>query len=423
MKTEVDAMAVKSSRSPRKRKPPNGKPEKPYDEFPLFPHANGRWAKKIRGRLCYFGRWATRKNGELQRVQEDGWKQALDDYKRQADDLHAGRTPRLIDGDGCALRQLCNTFLTSKKNKLENGELSPQTFADYYTTSERLLRHFGKSCQVLGLRPDDFERFRKQLAKEFSIVTLKNEINRCRIIFKYAFDQRLISEPVTYGQSFEKPSARLLRKARNDAGPRLFESEELRRIIDVADPWLRAMVLLGINGGLGNTDVANLPQSAIDFDSGWLTYPRPKTEVQRRIPLWPKTLEALRAAIASRPRPKDSTDAGLCFLTVQGNRWVRTTPSASAPERFVTRNTVAGRFGPLLRRLGINGRKGLGFYTLRHCFETVAGGSKDQVAVNAIMGHADQSMAAVYREGISDERLLAVTDFVRHWLFGADGKE
>ena len=68
-------------------------------------------------------------------------------------------------------------------------------------------------------------------------------------------------------------------------------------------------------------------------------------------------------------------------------------------------------------------RPGLGFYALRHTFETIAGGSRDQVAVNHIMGHADQSMAEVYREHIEDDRLVAVTDHVWDWLFAEDDKE
>ena len=70
----------------------------------------------------------------------------------------------------------------------------------------------------------------------------------------------------------------------------------------------------------------------------------------------------------------------------------------------------------LLDKLDMH-RPGLNFYALRHTFETIAGESRDQVAVNHIMGHADQSMAGVYRERISDERLVAVTDCVRDWLF------
>ena len=40
------------------------KPAKPRPEFPLFPHQNGRWANKVRGKFVYFGKWADEPKGE-----------------------------------------------------------------------------------------------------------------------------------------------------------------------------------------------------------------------------------------------------------------------------------------------------------------------------------------------------------------------
>jgi integrase len=75
----------------------------------------------------------------------------------------------------------------------------------------------------------------------------------------------------------------------------------------------------------------------------------------------------------------------------------------------------------LLRRLGIDGRRGLGFYTLRHVHRTIADEAKDPAACDHIMGHARDDMASVYRERISDERLKAVSEHVRKWLWPAKG--
>ena len=107
------------------------------------------------------------------------------------------------------------------------------------------------------------------------------------------------------------------------------------------------------------------------------------------------------------------------FLTRTGKPWVRVQPRRRGNElaAIVALDVLSQAFRKLLKKLDINGRRGLGFYTLRHVFETVAGEAKDQVAVDAIMGHVDPSMMPEYRERISDERLRAVVEHVRNWLF------
>jgi hypothetical protein len=55
-------------------------------------------------------------------------------------------------------------------------------------------------------------------------------------------------------------------------------------------------------------------------------------------------------------------------------------------------------------------------------FRSVADAARDAPAVDLVMGHNDPSMAAHYRERIEDERLKAVTDHVRAWLFPPSGE-
>jgi integrase len=236
---------------------------------------------------------------------------------------------------------------------------------------------------------------------------LGNVIQYVRSVFKHAFDAELLDRPVRFGPGFKRPSKKVVRLHRAEQGPKLFTASEVRRMIDVAGLPLKAMILLGINAGFGNGDCGNLPLTALDLENGILDYPRPKTGIPRRCPLWPETVDALRDALIKRPIPKREGDVGLVFITKHGHSWAKDTPDGP----------ISKEMAKLLKELGINGRKGLGFYTLRHTFRTVADESKDQPAVDFIMGHEVPHMSAVYRETISDERLRSVADHVRRWLF------
>jgi integrase len=390
----------------------------------LTPHASGKWMKKIRGTIYYFGTWARRENGVLVRVPGDGAKEAEEAYNAVRDDLHAGRTPR-VNKDGVTVKELCNRFLTAKLRKVEAGEMSTTLFADYKIVTDLLVSSFGANRLVDDLAADDFATLRATMAKRWGPVRLGNSVTRIKSVFKYGYESGAMERPVRYGPEFTKPDKSVLRKHRAKQPAKMFTPEEVRKLIDGAEverggkvetvrlgPALRAMILLGVNCGFGNTDCASLTFTGLDLEGGWIDFPRPKTGVARRCPLWPETVEAIRAATAEgvRPKPADYSDCGRVFLTGRGTACVIQTKVGNK------KDVVGVWFANLVRALGVH-RQGIGFYTLRHVFETVAGGAKDQVAVDAIMGHADPSMAAHYREGIEDERLRAVANHVRRWLW------
>jgi integrase len=374
--------------------------KKKAEKFPLWLHPLGYWAKKVRGKIHYFGK------------DQD---KALAEWMRQKDDLLAGREPKSkaqaeAEGTGLVVGKLCDDFLNWKRELLTTGELSQRTFTTYLQSCQRLSAALGKHKLVEELTAADFQSLRNALARDRSPVTLRGDVLNIRMVFKWGYDHGLIKNPPRYGQAFAIPGKATLRRARQASGKRMFEADELRKIIDAAPQPMKAMILLGINCGFGATDCSTLPRSAVDLKAGWIDFPRPKTAVERRCPLWPETIAALQEAFELDREARDPADKGAAFLTRCGQRWVRSGATGAVID------SVCGEMRKILTDLGIK-RDKLNFYALRHTFETIGGGSRDQIAVNAIMGHADSTMAAAYREHIDDERLQAVVNHIRAWLF------
>lgn len=423
-------MGANSNRGKTPSEPPKVRkhfvPDKP-PECPLTPHASGKWMKKIKGKIHYFGNWGRIKNGKMERLPDDGIEEALEQYKKQKPALERGRTPEPEADDTLTVKQLLNLFLHDVEKRHKAGiKMSARMFAEYCSTAKWLADQVGKQTYVRSLRPGDFNDVTYALREKYQVARIGNEIQKIKTIFKWAIDNEHIKKLPSYGSIFKKPEKAEQREHRNAQSKKLFSAPEIRALLDAADVQLKAMILLGINCGFGNSDCALLPLSAVDLDKATIDFPRPKTKVERRCFLFKETVDALRAAIAARHKPKSADDAALVFITKYGHRWVRDRLNVKEPEkgssaerevRVVGTNAVGSQFGKLLKELHINGRKGLGFYSLRHTFRTVADATKDFVAARFIMGHADNSIDAVYRETIDDDRLRAVTEHVRAWLF------
>jgi site-specific recombinase XerD len=390
---------------------------KPYKTFPLTPHKSGQFCKKIRGKIHYFGTIADPEA-------------ALRRYHEHARGLHAGEIDRVDRTGELTIAELANQFLAAKERKRANGDIEAATFVEYHRDCELLVEHFGRNRTVSSVTRRELAHFRDFLGRGVNATTLNNRVGNARSIFKFAYDQELIDRPVRFGEEFKRPEKRLLRRARAEAGRMHFHASEIRRVLDAAPPVLRAMVLLGINCGLGNTDIGNLPASCVDLERGWLDYARVKTGVARRCPLWPETVGAIRRAVddmARHRRPRAAGAKGLLFVTRMGHPYTREEyhSSRNGKPHVVLHDAVADAIQKAMKKAGV-ALKGLGFYGLRRSFETIGAETGNQVAVDHIMGHvpATADMGAVYRQHVAESALRQVTDHVHTWLFGvaSDGE-
>jgi integrase len=398
------------------------KPQKPYPSFCLTAHNNGQWCKKIRGKVHFFGVWADPQA-------------ALDQYRRVAADLHAGKQPQMstLSPDGVTVKDVCNHYLTHQLHKVESDAIGGRWLEDCRRVVTVFAQFVGSQRLVSDLRPQDFEKCRFQLSKKglggkkgMGVHALNRAITVIKGVFKYAYENDLIDNSVKYGSGFDKPSASLKRKTRQAAdlqnGKRLFGADEILKMLEQADVALRAMILLGINGGMGNTDCDRLPTAAVDLEKGVIEFDRPKTGIERVVPLWPETIAALRGTLAARPKPQDEAAAKLVFVTTFGRPWVRQNVHGTEGNgivKVVPMEAIGEEFSKLLRKLGLK-RRGVSFYTLRHTFRTWADEVRDQHAIHRIMGHTIPipGMSGIYVEAIGLDRLVAVTEHVRKKLFG-----
>ncbi len=373
------------------------RPGKPFPDYPLFAHHNGQWAKKIRGRLCYFGLWA-----------DPG--AALIRYQMEKDDLEAGRQPRPATADNAlTVEQMVFTFLDAKKLCVQSGEMEARTWKDYEHYGDRMIRVFGAKTLVSSLGPTDFKQLRTDFQRTYkSLFSIKGAIRKTKVFFNWAgpgdYRQGLFERMPRFGDAFRVPSASSLRRAWREGGKRMFTADQLRATLAVSNVRLKSMILLGVNCAYGNMDCVKLHEQWLDLAQGWITMPRVKNGNQRRCPLWPETVEALRGTLARRKPPVDSGHRGRVFITKYGQ---------SFRSRDLSRELTNA-----MRRAKVGDKRN--FYDLRRTCVSIGRQLHDEAAMRTITGHQppESEMLDHYDQlSVGDARLQRITDHIHGWLF------
>lgn len=395
----------------------------------LFPHKNGQWAKKIRGRMCYFGVLADPAA-------------ALARYQAEGPGLHRGvglEHSRAMDA-GLTVEHAVNAWLAQQLARVEAGELTAATFRDYRMVGEWIGEAVGWETLCGHLAPAKWSAARAALGKTYSTPgTVRKFVLLTRAWARWCERCRLV-DAIDFGPDWRAPSQRAMRlhqsQQRSDR-PRLLEAGDIRwLLLNCRNPQLRAMIWLGINCGFGQTDCATLRVEAVRGREGsrdlgiegsreegtgngeraCIVGVRRKTGVARICPLWPETAAALARVVGGRR-------SGLVFVTRAGRPWVRVREHGDG--RMVAIDSVST---VLRKTAAAAGLAGLRFYSLRRTFRTVADTLRDQRAIDTIMGHAGgdggadwqpSAISGAYVEQVSMERLVAVSEHVRGWVLGS----
>ncbi|MEN6407632.1 MAG: hypothetical protein ABFC77_14320 [Thermoguttaceae bacterium] len=202
----------------------SSKPGKPYPGFPLFPHQNGQWAKKVRGKLHYFGPWADHQA-------------ALARYLTERNDLEAGRSTRVstTPNDTITVGQMVGLYLDAKKLKVASGEMGEATWKVYESFCVRMLRVWRGSTLAAELGPTDFQKYRNDLQKTHkSLESIKSALCKTKAVFNWAGPgingQGYLTRLPRYGDAFRPPSPTALQRAREEVGIRVFTAEQLKTV-------------------------------------------------------------------------------------------------------------------------------------------------------------------------------------------------
>lgn len=327
------------------------------------------------------------------------------EYVHQMPYLMRRETPPPRASNGYTVGEVVDLFINEKQAQRDKGKLAARSYDHYFRVGAAVMGHLGENASA-DIGEGYFESLRDEMESRLGAEALNADMNVVMSMFRLGHKRGIVSRLVNFSECFPLPTAKDLRAARELAGERLMTPDEILAIVKAAPPYTAAMVLLGINGGLGNSDVAELTITTFRKEPGWLNYPRHKTAVGRRIPLWDETTVAIEKAIATRIEPKHADDKDVLFI----NR-----KRQSFRDEYHG-HKVSRAFARSAEDAGVKGRS---FYDLRRTFQTVADESLDFVAVSRIMGHAPQSrdMPSRYRRKIIDQRLIAAVNTVHDWLY------
>jgi integrase len=378
-------------------------------------HPNGQWYKKIKQKPYYFGSVKDDPTGDA----------AVTQYNDRLPGILAGTDHlRLLEAKGgvATVGSIMKLFLEQFKLEVAAGTRAKGTLGDYINELATFAEWIKPGTSVAALKPEHFAGYVKHLLEDRGLKSRARKRVQAYVkaMFRWASGNGHAPLP-NFGSSFKAPSTtkQAIRKEKARAGikdyaDRIVTGAEVDKLIGIAQPNFRAMILLGVNCGLGPADLGRMRWRHIKGRK--LIYPRGKNGNERVGWLWKKTVEALDALRSLKHTAvaigREGEDA-LVFITrkQQPYFWEEERKDADGKLKIITHNAISLTVSRLAEKAEL---EGVTHYRFRHTFKTLGKKAKDRDALNLCMGHQTNTVEEGYdHEDIAWKRIRRIARVVR----------
>ncbi|MBT3223794.1 MAG: tyrosine recombinase XerC [Proteobacteria bacterium] len=262
--------------------------------------------------------------------------------------------------------------------RVERG-FSEHSLRAYSGTVRRLSAHYdSRGVDISTARRVDLRSFLFTVGQGRAPSTVARHIAAVRTFYRWLLREELISSSVAEDLQSPRPAHRL---------PHVMSVDAAQRLLDdlVLSPRDRALLEVMYGAGLRVGETVALNREDVDFEASMIKVRRGKGGKERRVPIGPSGLNAIR-------------------------EWLDVAPAAEA----LFLNARNKRLGPrtvrrIVRKAGLEAQvSGLHPHALRHSYAThLLEGGADLRSIQELLGHANLSTTQRYTH-VSIESLMRV---------------
>jgi integrase len=252
----------------------------------------------------------------------------------------------------------------------------------YSSSAANLTQFFGKSSldHISVARIEEFKRVRREAGAKSA--TVNRDLRFLAQILKQAERERYIGRsPFDLAKFFQNES-----KERRK--PHILTWEEQERLLAVAPPRIRVLIVLGVETGMRTGEMLALPWEAVDFMNGIIKVERSKTP----------------SGIRSAPISSICKSELLRWRNLTGTETELVFPSFSNRRHKLQGGRKA--WASALKKAGISF---FPIYYLRHAFATrMTAAGVSPVTIAQMLGHSSTQIVPRYAQVLDQNRLDAM---------------